>query len=147
LDSCNPKPFKLDTSYELYNKSINIEADTPVLNYKRVSLHMRFGIGNLGHAVLRKANNYFLALLVDSGNYIKIRAIREIDNRPKENQEFVHYCNSSCEAYYKPFALVEEIGKHKLKTIKVWAINSKTRTIDVINPSAVDCRSNYYAAY
>lgn len=143
LDSCVITILKLDTTSEIQNLFYDSSKD--FYGFKMVSIHVTNGKNEMGYLILEKGNHLTLCLM-DCSNGDKIVGTTQIPSLEVKEQ-FVDFCQSSCNDLYKTFGVVTELKEGYIQTIRAWRVNDKDRQLEEINPTSVDCRDSFYTDY
>lgn len=143
LAPCETTSLILDTTTKFQNQFFEPEKD--LLGYKIIAVHVTNGNGEMGYVVLSKDENMILCL-VDWQDGYKIIGTTNIPSL-KNHETFVDLCESSCTGYFKTFGVVEEVKYGDVKTIRAWRVNDKTRQLEEIKPSSVNCTVSFYTDY
>lgn len=141
LAECKPQVIILDTSTYLNNKILY--PDSTIADISVIALHT---INNIGYAIVEYQIQKYLCLIDNPDNDFIIVGAARLENISK-NMTTVDFCESSCtdNSMYSALVIEEKVGK--VKTIKAWRVSADKKTLEVINPSAVDCTTSFYTDY
>jgi hypothetical protein len=141
LTECKPQQIILDTSTYLNNKIIYPDSTIAWINV--VALNTS---NDIGYAIVVYQDQEYLCLINYPDKDFIIVGVARLNSISK-NMATVDFCQSSCSdnSICSAFVIEEKVGK--VKTIKAWRVNADKRTLEAINPNAVDCTTSFYTDY
>ena len=141
LEGCEAKKIDLDTLSPLIHRIIHPDSTSNDIDIFSINTS-----NNFGYSVFEYKKEKYLSLLIEKENGYEIVGTTKLNNI-SEKGEIADFCQSSCSGDFLCSAYVVAEKSGKITTIKAWRINEKAKSLEEINPSAVDCTDSYYTDY